>query len=355
MGSNRINLLEIYSKYRDIILGNEYANSKEPLSLLSKLVELGRQTSDRDMVFDDLSKLMALLDLNVDSLQFKMFYDFVFFICRENGQKRITISRAIAAWRLVLAGRFRLLNQWCDFVEKHQRHNISEDMWQQLLVFSRCVNEDLEGYDPQGSWPVLIDEFVEHMHRVSPSNSCSTRNFSGECSGIEPPPCNGAFPGLKAHPGSKRKSPTGVDSHEDEALNSLPYNSTISNHCSKCKRNRQSSFADKMAYGQMSPSEIASDSTYDHTGTSKLSGYSNNSACGAVNNLAKGLEGLSSTGYFYPFDQGRDIFFTVLYFNWYVYSFSKLYLERCSIPFILSFCAQECFDFTIRKRRRRMF
>lgn len=34
--------------------------------------------------------------------------------------------------------------------QKYQRHNISEDTWQQLLSFSRCVNEDLEGYDPRG-------------------------------------------------------------------------------------------------------------------------------------------------------------------------------------------------------------
>lgn len=27
------------------------------------------------------------------------------------------VNRAVSAWRLVLAGRFRLLSQWCDFVE----------------------------------------------------------------------------------------------------------------------------------------------------------------------------------------------------------------------------------------------
>jgi hypothetical protein len=53
----------------------------------------------------------------VDFTEFTCFYDFVFFMCRENGQKNITISRAITAWKLVLAGRFRLLNRWCDFIE----------------------------------------------------------------------------------------------------------------------------------------------------------------------------------------------------------------------------------------------
>jgi DCN1-like protein 1/2 len=77
----------------------------------------------------------------------------------------LAVQRAVGAWRMVLNGRFWLLDRWCNFVEKYQRYNITEDVWQQLLAFSRCVNEDLEGYDPKGAWPVLVDDFVEHMHR----------------------------------------------------------------------------------------------------------------------------------------------------------------------------------------------
>ncbi|XLT56076.1 hypothetical protein HN873_048680, partial [Arachis hypogaea] len=36
--------------------------------------------------------------------EFIQFYDFVFFMCRENGQKNISVSRAVTAWKLVLAG-----------------------------------------------------------------------------------------------------------------------------------------------------------------------------------------------------------------------------------------------------------
>ncbi|KAG8362797.1 hypothetical protein BUALT_Bualt01G0137300 [Buddleja alternifolia] len=93
---------------------------------------------------------MSRLNLMADFSEFSRFYEFVFFICRENGQKNITVSRAVMAWRLVLAGRFRLLNQWCNFIEKNQRHNISEDTWRQALAFSRCVHENLERYDPEG-------------------------------------------------------------------------------------------------------------------------------------------------------------------------------------------------------------
>ncbi|PIA62720.1 hypothetical protein AQUCO_00200623v1 [Aquilegia coerulea] len=159
--SNFIDIVEIYRRYCDIRSRKDDQNPKEALTQLLKLVELRGQACLR---YNDLSKLMSYLDL-VDSARFACFYDFVFFMCRENGQKNITLEKAIEAWKLVLKGRFRLLNEWCNFVEKHQRHNVSEDTWQQVLAFSRCVHEDLEGYDPKGAWPVLIDDFVDHMHR----------------------------------------------------------------------------------------------------------------------------------------------------------------------------------------------
>ncbi|XP_040947305.1 DCN1-like protein 1 [Gossypium hirsutum] len=115
------------------------------------------------------------------------------------------VSRAVAAWRLVLAGRFRLLNQWCDFVEKNQRHNISEDTWQQVLAFSRCVHETLEGYDPEGAWPVLIDDFVEHMYRISGSNKDTNGFCSYGDSGSQLCAYDDSLPGLKLGPGLKRK------------------------------------------------------------------------------------------------------------------------------------------------------
>ncbi|KAL0350882.1 UNVERIFIED_CONTAM: DCN1-like protein [Sesamum radiatum] len=149
--------------------------SREALAQLLKVVE--SKVSTRVSILEEVYKLMSRLELMADFSEFSRFYDFVFFICRENGQKSITVSRAVMAWRLVLAGRFRLLNEWCDFVEKNHRHNISEDTWRQVLAFSRCVHENLEGYDPEveesdpfdamsvGAWPILIDDFVEHMYR----------------------------------------------------------------------------------------------------------------------------------------------------------------------------------------------
>ncbi|XP_050381530.1 defective in cullin neddylation protein AAR3 [Argentina anserina] len=226
-GSASFDIYEIYCRYCDIKRENGYGeghiqsdemqvvkHSKEALSQLLNLVD--SKLRARVSIFDEIGKLMSQLDLVVDFSEFSCFYEFVFFLCRESGQKSITVPKAISAWRIVLAGRFRLLNQWCEFVEKNQRHNISEDTWRQVLAFSRCVHENLEGYDPEGAWPVLVDDFVEHMYRFSGSNVNSN---SCNCGDSEPWSCinDEPLPGLKSCPGLKRKIAGDVDMDDMES------------------------------------------------------------------------------------------------------------------------------------------
>ncbi|KAG6656347.1 hypothetical protein CIPAW_04G016600 [Carya illinoinensis] len=229
-GSNHFDIIEIYRRYCDIrsrciyVSGREgYKEDDESLmsnisrDAMTQLLKLVESRVDTGIsIFDELVILISRLVLMVDFSEFSRFYDFVFFMCRENGQKSITVSKAVTAWRLVLAGRFRLLNQWCDFVEKNQRHNISEDTWQQVLAFSRCVHENLEGYDPEGAWPVLIDDFVEHMYRVSGTND--NANFFCNCGDLEfqSSELDDPLPGLKDFPGLKRKLPEDLQQDEME-------------------------------------------------------------------------------------------------------------------------------------------
>lgn len=217
MGSSapdRFDVFEIYRRYSDIKArsllhrndGTDVVKfSREALGELYRLID--KSMVSRDSIIDQLIKLMSQLNVKEDFFEFSNFYEFVFFILRENGQKNITVNRAIAAWKLVLSGRFRLLNHWCDFVEKNQRHNISEDTWVQILAFSRCVHEDLEGYDPGGAWPVLIDDFVEHMYRITGSSCCISRDMVCSCADPESQlfTSDETLPGLKGFPGLKRK------------------------------------------------------------------------------------------------------------------------------------------------------
>ncbi|KAL5722833.1 hypothetical protein ACHQM5_006304 [Ranunculus cassubicifolius] len=283
-GSNFIDIFEIYRRYCDIRSGKENQSTREMLVQLRKLVELRGQASS---LFNDLSKLMSHLDSTVDSCRFACFYDFVYFMCREYGQKNITVEKALEAWKLVLKGRFRLLNEWCTFVQKHQRHNISEDTWQQVLAFSRCVHEDLEGYDPKGAWPVLIDEFVDHMHRITTSNGCSTRFRSCNCTDSESEECkpDNSFPGLKLFSGSKRKSSA-------EFLNSQS-RSELMFHC---KRNRTTEMINK-------PRDDPIDDQMEIVKHGSLLGPSKNSPCAIERSLSEGFAGLLSSGSCLQFDQ----------------------------------------------------
>ncbi|GLC44175.1 hypothetical protein PLESTB_000900200 [Pleodorina starrii] len=94
---------------------------------------------------------------------FNRFYRFVFHICREPGKRNIQMDVAVAAWRLVLPGRFRLLERWCTFTAASSAVVVTQDLWRQVLDFSRTVHEDLSNFDSAGSWAVLLDEFVEEM------------------------------------------------------------------------------------------------------------------------------------------------------------------------------------------------
>ncbi|KAF6171841.1 hypothetical protein GIB67_007362 [Kingdonia uniflora] len=269
-----------YDEVLNIWSENDHTKSRKALAHLLKLVEAsGRKMlkipmgmSKSDNFGRDIYAHFAFD--KVDACRFTCFYDFVFFICRENGQKNITVNIAIDAWRLILTGRFRLLNQWCDFIEKNRRHNISEDTWQQVLGFSRCVHEDLEGYDSKGAWPVVIDDFADYMCRSTRSNTWKgTQNSDCHCGNTETQSClpNDAFPGLGTFSGSKRKSVT-----------SNTANWAIPETLLSLKKIRLDVLSDDTAYSDMETVK------YRHS----TLGWLNNSACAVEGSLSKGFAGL---------------------------------------------------------------
>ncbi|XP_050230411.1 defective in cullin neddylation protein AAR3 [Mercurialis annua] len=314
MDYNRVDFFEIYQRYCDIRAGkacktdrNEQEDdveqgksSRDALAQLLKFVELRVHT--RISVVDELAKLMLKLEFTVDFSEFSRFYDFVFFMCRENSQKNITVSRAVTAWKLVLAGRFRLLNQWCDYVQENQRHNISEDTWQQVLAFSRCVHENLEGYDPEGAWPVLIDDFVEHMYRVSGSNKAS--NFFCNCGDSEPQSCEfeEPLPGLKVTPGLKRKFPS-CQNEDIEFLDSHSDRNLMSNS----KRNRL--VIQRPFNQEENPPGNSSSECMEIMKQNSPAGCTK-SPCAVEGCLSKGFAGLLSTRTYLQLDGERRVSYT---------------------------------------------
>ncbi|XP_022134354.1 uncharacterized protein LOC111006635 [Momordica charantia] len=313
---NRFDIVQIYRQYCDIrsqngfCCGNEDSrhvetqiakSSKEALAALLKYVQSSLQMGNS--IVYELSKLMSYLNLMVDFSEFSRFYEFVFFVCRENGQKNITVHRAVKAWRLVLDGRFRLLNQWCNFVENNQRHNISEDTWQQVLAFSRCVHENLEGYDPEGAWPVLIDDFVEHMYRRS--NTIS--NLQCNCGDTESQSFEDSLPGLKFFPGLKRKLPEDMQMDGMVSLGDSRTGFMELSPVTSIKKSR--SMAGKPVNLEINLPASTADESMEmvrHNGAVACT----KSPCAVEGCLSKGFAGLFSTRSFLRLDQERKASFT---------------------------------------------
>lgn len=307
-------IFEIYIRYHDIRSlkscqtdghdEHEGKTSRDALAQLSKIVDL--KFHSRTSIFDELLKLMSKLELMADFSEFSRFYDFVFFMCRENGQKNITVNKAVTAWKLILAGRFRLLNQWCDFVQENQRHNISEDTWQQVLAFSRCVHENLEGYDPEGAWPVLIDDFVEHMYRVLGSNR--EPNFFCNCGDSESQSCTfeDPLPGLKDTPGLKRKL-SSFQMEEMASSNAVFLDSVSPHFILNSKRSRLIDYR-PLNWEDNPPGNSASDGM-DITKQNNSLG-SMKSPCAVEGCLSRGFAGLFSTRSYLQLDRERRVSYT---------------------------------------------
>ena len=108
------------------------------------------------------SKIPELRKELEDERGFKEVYEFSFGFAKEPDQKSLPLEIACAMWKVLLTGKWALVDEWCEFLEKDHGKPITHDTWSQALEFSRQIGPDLEGYDPAGAWPYLIDEFVEH-------------------------------------------------------------------------------------------------------------------------------------------------------------------------------------------------
>ncbi|CAO3643174.1 unnamed protein product [Cunninghamella echinulata] len=120
---------------------------------------------------DSLDKLKSTLVKAKSDLEnpdyFRKIYNYAFLFGRQSGQKNLSLEAAVELWRLLLTGRFSMIDQWVTFLEEKHRKAISRDTWNLFLDFATQPSFNTDTHDAEGAWPILIDEFVEYIKETS--------------------------------------------------------------------------------------------------------------------------------------------------------------------------------------------
>eukprot|EP00727_Mastigamoeba_balamuthi_P011744 m51a1_g7192 putative dcn1-like protein 4 (329) ;mRNA; r:150525-152118 len=105
-----------------------------------------------------------------DAVSLREMYGYAFDICRETpDRKTVDVAYAAPMVRLVLGGRtdFAHVDTFAEWLLRPEStiKAVNRDQWSCFFDFSKATVADLSNYDDAGSWPVLIDEFVEYRRK----------------------------------------------------------------------------------------------------------------------------------------------------------------------------------------------
>lgn len=119
------------------------------------------------MGVDSVEKLKELLpsfDLGfMESDEFREFYKFSFQFSREGTHRTIERDVAVPLLQMVIGQRSRYTEEFVEFLKQCPANTrVTFDQWSSFLEFSNTVSSDFDGYDEDGAWPILLDEYVEY-------------------------------------------------------------------------------------------------------------------------------------------------------------------------------------------------
>ena len=112
-----------------------------------------------------------------DPRYFENLYHFTFNYAKSPGQKGLDQETAVAYWNLLLAGRFKFYDLWCEFLQENPEGSISKEVWHDFLEFCNMINDDMSNYDATEAWPELIDDFVAYAKPIV-RGSCKSKRRS---------------------------------------------------------------------------------------------------------------------------------------------------------------------------------
>jgi len=123
----------------------------------------GFQKLNCDTIEKIKEKLPSLRDQLEDASFFKEIYKYSFEFYKESKEKRgIDTEVAINLLRILVGNDQPHVEKFVTFLSDQQTYKvINSDQWLLFFEFATTVRPDFSDYDPNGAWPVIIDEYVE--------------------------------------------------------------------------------------------------------------------------------------------------------------------------------------------------
>ncbi|KAK7689051.1 hypothetical protein QCA50_007742 [Cerrena zonata] len=88
-------------------------------------------------------------------------YMFCFVLAKPETSRSMDIETACALWSVLVTPKYPVMKDILEFiVEKGTYKGVNKDLWTMTLEFCQLVSPNLEGYDSDGAWPTMLDEFV---------------------------------------------------------------------------------------------------------------------------------------------------------------------------------------------------
>uniref|UniRef100_A0A1I7U2Z2 Defective in cullin neddylation protein n=1 Tax=Caenorhabditis tropicalis TaxID=1561998 RepID=A0A1I7U2Z2_9PELO len=140
-----------------------------------------------DLQADNIKTLKQRIDqinsqLNTDKKMSGELYRFAFTYGKSASSRSLDMETAVCYWDVLFGPRTPLMSHWVEFLyatEKKESERLAKELgpnnakqvknvwitrddWNLFRDFILFTKSDLSDYDEEGSWPVLIDQFVNH-------------------------------------------------------------------------------------------------------------------------------------------------------------------------------------------------
>ncbi|CAL1703471.1 unnamed protein product [Somion occarium] len=88
-------------------------------------------------------------------------YLFCFMLAKPETSRSIDMETGCAFWSVLVAPKYSTMKDILEFItEKGTYKGVNKDLWTMTLEFCQTISPNLDGYDADGAWPTMLDEFV---------------------------------------------------------------------------------------------------------------------------------------------------------------------------------------------------